>query len=194
MLVAGFTSSLSGCRHWFFHRRVRYPQFSFSLLSPTYLGLYYPRVQLRCFCHQLGIRCVRICVWSRQRYDTLPPRKVGCVSRTNGQPIDGILWPLSGEGAYVWFGLFSAHCRVLTLLQSDGIELMIIITATLVQALARSGPAVNIIGVIVFWIFIVGIGVGGGHPLSAVITSEFASKRIRGRLMIAVFTAEATLT
>ena len=115
MLVAGFTSSLSGCRHWFFHRRVRYPQFSFSLLSPTYLGLYYPRVQLRCFCHQLGIRCVRICVWSRQRYDTLPPRKVGCVSRTNGQPIDGILWPLSGEGAYVWFGLFSAPCRLATI-------------------------------------------------------------------------------
>ena len=79
------------------------------------------------------------------------------------------------------------------LLQSDGIELMII-TATLVQAHAGSGPAVNIVGVIVFWIFTVGIGVGGGHPLSAVITSEFASKRIRGRLMIAVFTAEATLT
>jgi PHS family inorganic phosphate transporter-like MFS transporter len=74
--------------------------------------------------------------------------------------------------------------------QSDGIELIIIITATLVQALAGSGPAVNIIGVIAFWRFIMGIGVGGDYPLSAVITSEFASKRIRGRLMTAVFTAQ----
>lgn len=67
---------------------------------------------------------------------------------------------------------------------------MIIVTATLVQALAGSGPAVNIIGVIAFWRFIMGIGVGGDYPLSAVITSEFASKRIRGRLMTAVFTAQ----
>ena len=73
---------------------------------------------------------------------------------------------------------------------TDGIELMIIITATLVQALAGSGPAVNIIGVIAFWRVIMGIGVGGDYPLSAVITSEFASKRIRGRLMTAVFTAQ----
>ncbi len=35
-----------------------------------------------------------------------------------------------------------------------------------------------------------GIGIGGGNPLSAVITSEFASTRIRGRLMTAVFTAQ----
>jgi PHS family inorganic phosphate transporter-like MFS transporter len=73
---------------------------------------------------------------------------------------------------------------------TDGIELMIIITATLVQALAGNGPAVNIIGVIAFWRFIMGIGVGGDYPLSAVITSEFASTRLRGRLMTAVFTAQ----
>ena len=75
---------------------------------------------------------------------------------------------------------------------TDGIELVIIITATLlvVQALAGSGPNVNIIGVIAFWRFIMGIGVGGGHPLSAVVNSEFASKRIRGRLMTAIFTAQ----
>ncbi|KAH9063956.1 phosphate transporter [Lactarius vividus] len=71
-----------------------------------------------------------------------------------------------------------------------GIELMIIITATLVQALAGSGPAVNIIGVIAFWRFVMGVGVGGDYPLSAVITSEFASTRLRGRLMTAVFTAQ----
>ena len=35
-----------------------------------------------------------------------------------------------------------------------------------------------------------GVGVGGDHPLSAVITSEFASTGSRGRLMTAVFTAQ----
>ncbi len=73
---------------------------------------------------------------------------------------------------------------------TDGLELIIIITATLVQALAGSGPAVNIIGVIAFWRFVMGIGIGGDYPLSAVITSEFASTRIRGRLMTVVFTAQ----
>lgn len=32
-----------------------------------------------------------------------------------------------------------------------------------------------------------GIGIKGDHPLSAVIASEFASTRIRGRMMTAVF-------
>jgi len=35
-----------------------------------------------------------------------------------------------------------------------------------------------------------GVGVGGDYPLSAVIASEFASTRSRGRLMAAVFTAQ----
>jgi PHS family inorganic phosphate transporter-like MFS transporter len=71
-----------------------------------------------------------------------------------------------------------------------GLELIIIITATLVQSLSGSGHAVNIIGVIAFWRFVMGVGVGGDYPLSAVITSEFASTRLRGRLMTAVFTAQ----
>jgi len=32
-----------------------------------------------------------------------------------------------------------------------------------------------------------GIGIGGDYPLSAVISSEFAATRSRGRLMTAVF-------
>ena len=35
-----------------------------------------------------------------------------------------------------------------------------------------------------------GIGVGGDYPLSAVITSEFASTRSRGRLMTVVFSSQ----
>ena len=35
-----------------------------------------------------------------------------------------------------------------------------------------------------------GVGVGGDYPLSAVISSEFASTKIRGRMMTAVFAAQ----
>ncbi|ELU40981.1 inorganic phosphate transporter [Rhizoctonia solani AG-1 IA] len=68
-----------------------------------------------------------------------------------------------------------------------GVELMIIIVGTFAQALSGSGPAVSILGAIIVWRFIMGIGIGGDYPLSAVITSEFAATRIRGRMMTAVF-------
>jgi PHS family inorganic phosphate transporter-like MFS transporter len=71
-----------------------------------------------------------------------------------------------------------------------GIELMIIIIATFGQALSGQAPAIHIIGVLVVWRFIMGVGIGGDYPLSAVISSEFASTRIRGRMMTATFAAQ----
>ncbi|KAI9567326.1 major facilitator superfamily domain-containing protein [Boletus coccyginus] len=68
-----------------------------------------------------------------------------------------------------------------------GIELMIMIIATFGQALSGQAPAVTIIGVIIVWRFIMGVGIGGDYPLSAIISSEFAATRSRGRLMTAVF-------
>jgi PHS family inorganic phosphate transporter-like MFS transporter len=73
---------------------------------------------------------------------------------------------------------------------ADGVELMIIIIATFGQALSGNGHAVSIIGVLVVWRFIMGVGIGGDYPLSAVISSEFASTRTRGRLMTAVFACQ----
>jgi PHS family inorganic phosphate transporter-like MFS transporter len=35
-----------------------------------------------------------------------------------------------------------------------------------------------------------GVGIGGDYPLSAIISSEFAATRSRGRLMTAVFAAQ----
>ena len=64
---------------------------------------------------------------------------------------------------------------------------MIIIIATFGQAVAGQAHAVNILGVIIVWRGIMGIGIGGDYPLSAIISSEFASTHIRGRLMTAVF-------
>ncbi|KAK2463460.1 hypothetical protein APHAL10511_004546 [Amanita phalloides] len=71
-----------------------------------------------------------------------------------------------------------------------GVELMIIIVATFAQALSGSADAVHIIGALVVWRFIMGVGIGGDYPLSAVISSEFASTHIRGRLMTAVFASQ----
>ncbi|EIW69559.1 phosphate:H+ symporter [Tremella mesenterica] len=71
-----------------------------------------------------------------------------------------------------------------------GFELIIIIIGTLGQAVAGQAPGVNIYGVLVMYRFIMGMGIGGDYPLSAVITSEFAARRIRGRMMAATFSAQ----
>ncbi|KAG6878356.1 hypothetical protein C0993_008114 [Termitomyces sp. T159_Od127] len=71
-----------------------------------------------------------------------------------------------------------------------GVELIIIIIATFAQALSGGGHAVGIIGVLIVWRFLMGIGIGGDYPLSAVISSEFAATRIRGRMMALVFSAQ----
>ena len=93
---------------------------------------------------------------------------------------------------YVIINFFVLICSRLSLFTStsDGLELMIILTSTFAQALAGSGPRVNIIGVIIVWRFIMGVGVGGDRFLSAVNTSEFASRGSRGRLMTTLLTAQ----
>jgi MFS transporter, PHS family, inorganic phosphate transporter len=68
-----------------------------------------------------------------------------------------------------------------------GIELIIIIFATVGLSLAGDGPALSIIGVMIFWRVILGTGVGGDYPLSSIITSEFATVEWRGAMMAAVF-------
>ncbi|KAF9888915.1 phosphate transporter [Aspergillus nanangensis] len=68
-----------------------------------------------------------------------------------------------------------------------GIELIIIILATLAQALSSDSRAMSITGLLVFWRVIMGIGIGGDHPLSSIITSEFATTKHRGAMMAAVF-------
>lgn len=63
---------------------------------------------------------------------------------------------------------------------------MLMIVASFGQALSGEAHAANIIGVLVVWRFVMGVGIGGDYPLSSVIPAEFSSTRIRGRLMIAV--------
>ncbi|KAK0223081.1 phosphate transporter [Armillaria fumosa] len=71
-----------------------------------------------------------------------------------------------------------------------GVELILMIIATFGQTVSGSGHAVNILGVLIVWRFLMGIGIGGDYPLSAIISSEFASTRIRGRMMNAVFASQ----
>jgi PHS family inorganic phosphate transporter-like MFS transporter len=68
-----------------------------------------------------------------------------------------------------------------------GFELIIIIIGTFGQTICGEGPTVGIIGALICWRFFMGVGVGGDYPLSAVISSEFAATRSRGRVMTAVF-------
>jgi len=53
-----------------------------------------------------------------------------------------------------------------------GLELILIIFATLAQSLSASSPAISIVGAVIFWRVLMGIGIGGDYPLSAIITSE----------------------
>ncbi|KAL3420043.1 phosphate:h+ symporter [Phlyctema vagabunda] len=71
-----------------------------------------------------------------------------------------------------------------------GVELAIIILATLAQALAAPSEAVTLTGLLVYWRVMMGIGIGGDYPLSAIITSEFAPTRWRGAMMAAVFSMQ----
>jgi PHS family inorganic phosphate transporter-like MFS transporter len=68
-----------------------------------------------------------------------------------------------------------------------GLELIIIIFTTLAQALSSASPSINIVGLLTFWRVLMGIGIGGDYPLSAIITSEFATTKWRGFMMNAVF-------
>ncbi|KAG0244999.1 Inorganic phosphate transporter pho84 [Mortierella sp. GBA43] len=68
-----------------------------------------------------------------------------------------------------------------------GVELLIIIVATFAQCFCGDSFALSLPVGIMLWRFILGIGVGGDYPLSAVITSEFATTHRRGAMMAAVF-------
>jgi len=68
-----------------------------------------------------------------------------------------------------------------------GIELLIIISATLAESVASPSPAISMVGILVFWRAIIGIGVGGDYPTSAVITAEMSETRWRGMMISAVF-------
>jgi PHS family inorganic phosphate transporter-like MFS transporter len=82
---------------------------------------------------------------------------------------------------------FGALADIIGRKKMYGVELIVIIVATLAQSLSAPSQAVSIVGVIIFWRVIMGIGIGGDYPLSSIITSEFATTKWRGAMMAAVF-------
>lgn len=82
---------------------------------------------------------------------------------------------------------FGALADVVGRKKMYGLELILIIVATLAQSLVGPGPGVSVVGLIIFWRVLMGIGIGGDYPLSSIITSEFATTKWRGAMMGAVF-------
>ncbi|KAG8878284.1 Inorganic phosphate transporter pho84 [Tulasnella sp. 331] len=72
-----------------------------------------------------------------------------------------------------------------------GFELILILVATFGQVLAGNAYGADIYGVLITYRFLMGIGIGGDYPISAIITSEFAATLFRGRMMNAVFAMQA---
>ncbi|THZ37218.1 inorganic phosphate transporter [Aureobasidium pullulans] len=70
-----------------------------------------------------------------------------------------------------------------------GLELIITVAAALGSAMASNGTngSMSLIGWLIFWRLIMGIGIGADYPLSAVLCSEMAPTRLRGRMLTAVF-------
>ncbi|KIK59349.1 hypothetical protein GYMLUDRAFT_262105 [Collybiopsis luxurians FD-317 M1] len=79
------------------------------------------------------------------------------------------------------FGWLADHTKtLLDLLDADGFELILIIFTTFAQAIAGNGPAPLYRSIKADNTSRVGIGVGGDHPISAVIASELAVFSARG--------------
>lgn len=53
-----------------------------------------------------------------------------------------------------------------------GIELITLIVATIAQSLTSHSASMSMTSLLIFWRVVMGIGVGGDYPMSAVITSE----------------------
>ncbi|KAG0043216.1 Inorganic phosphate transporter pho84 [Gryganskiella cystojenkinii] len=72
-----------------------------------------------------------------------------------------------------------------------GLELMIIILGTFCCAMAGSNAkGSTVIEYLTFWRFILGVGIGGDYPMSATVTSEWASAGRRGQLMSIIFSMQ----
>ncbi|KAG0359905.1 Inorganic phosphate transporter pho84 [Podila minutissima] len=72
-----------------------------------------------------------------------------------------------------------------------GMELMIIILGTFCCAMVGSNAkGATVISYLTFWRFILGIGIGGDYPMSATVTSEWASAGRRGQLMSIIFSMQ----
>lgn len=72
-----------------------------------------------------------------------------------------------------------------------GIELLIIIVATIGSAMAGSAAiGVGTLGFLGFWRFLLGIGIGGDYPMSATVSSEWSTAGRRGQMLALTFSMQ----
>ncbi|KAJ3033194.1 hypothetical protein HDV00_006664 [Rhizophlyctis rosea] len=72
-----------------------------------------------------------------------------------------------------------------------GVELIIMIVATIGSVFSASMTrGLSVLAVLGIWRFILGVGIGGDYPASAIITSEFANVNHRGMMMALVFSMQ----
>jgi PHS family inorganic phosphate transporter-like MFS transporter len=72
-----------------------------------------------------------------------------------------------------------------------GIELLIIIVATIGSAMAGSAATgVGVLGFLGVWRFFLGIGIGGDYPMSATVASEWSSEGRRGQMLALTFSMQ----
>ncbi|KXS21860.1 putative phosphate transporter [Gonapodya prolifera JEL478] len=102
---------------------------------------------------------------------------------------DGLIKAASSYGNLVGQFMFGAMGDIFGRKRMYGVELIILIVGALGCALT-SAPVrstLNFTAILGFWRFVLGVGVGGDYPVSAVITSEFANVRRRGQMIAIVF-------
>lgn len=68
-----------------------------------------------------------------------------------------------------------------------GTELVVVIVSTIGVATSAYAYDMSFLGLFVWWRFVMGIGIGAEYPLSAVITSEWASTKSRAAMLSSVF-------
>jgi PHS family inorganic phosphate transporter-like MFS transporter len=89
-------------------------------------------------------------------------------------PVNTAIKAATSGGTVIGMLLFGWLADRLGRRKMYGIELAIIVLATLAQSLAAPSVSVTLTGLLIFWRVTMGVGIGGDYPLSAVITSEYA--------------------
>ena len=91
---------------------------------------------------------------------------------------------LFGQVLFGYFSDYLGRKKMFTLV------LIILIICTINSALSASSFSLHFATLFSIWRFLLGIGVGGEYPVSAVIASEMSSKKERGKTIGLVFSMQ----
>ena len=101
---------------------------------------------------------------------------------------DSLLTYASLVGAFVGQILFTFLADKYGRQKIYGVELIVTVVATLGLSMGSwEDRGLPILSWLIAWRFIMAVGIGAGYPLSAVITSEFAPRKSRLRMLASVF-------